>query len=201
MWQDCPLAAGAKIPDEAYVEPVDHPQVLKSPSRSGIQTGNPHLSRMTEEEHMREAIRLSIENVESGKGGPFGCVIVKDGRIIARGTNEVTSTNDPTAHAEVVAIRRACKELGSFQLDGCEVYCSCEPCPMCLGAIYWARPRAIYFANTKNDAAAIDFDDQFIYEEIERPIAQRKLFTRQMMREDALAAFEKWKSSPLKIAY
>ncbi|MBK9177510.1 MAG: nucleoside deaminase [Flavobacteriales bacterium] len=156
---------------------------------------------MTEEEHMREAIRLSVENVESGKGGPFGCVIVKDGRIIARGANEVTTTNDPTAHAEVVAIRGACKALGTFQLDGCEIYCSCEPCPMCLGAIYWARPKAIYFANTKSDAAAIDFDDQFIYEEIERPIAQRRLFTRQLLRDEALVAFEKWKTSPLKIAY
>ena len=153
------------------------------------------------QEYMREAIRLSIENVESGAGGPFGCVIVKDGRIIARGANEVTTTNDPTAHAEVVAIRKACQELGTFQLDDCEIYCSCEPCPMCLGAIYWARPRAIYYANTKSDAAAIDFDDQFIYEELERPIAERKLFTRQMMREEALVAFEKWKLSPFKVAY
>lgn len=153
------------------------------------------------QEHMREAIRLSIANVESGKGGPFGCVVVKDGRIIARGANEVTSSNDPTAHAEVVAIRKACKELGSFQLDGCEIYCSCEPCPMCLGAIYWARPKAIYYANTKADAAAIDFDDAFIYAEIERPIGERKLFTKQMMRNEALAAFEKWKTSTKKIDY
>lgn len=153
------------------------------------------------EEHMREAIRLSMENVESGKGGPFGAVIVKDGVIIARGANEVTSTNDPTAHAEVVAIRKACKELGSFQLDDCEIYCSCEPCPMCLGAIYWARPKAIYYANTKTDAAAIDFDDAFIYAEIQRPIGERKLFTHQMMREEALVAFEKWKVSPLKTDY
>lgn len=153
------------------------------------------------QEHMREAIRLSIDNVESGKGGPFGCVVVKDGRIIARGANEVTSSNDPTAHAEVVAIRKACKELGSFQLDGCEIYCSCEPCPMCLGAIYWARPKAIYYANTKSDAAAIDFDDQFIYEEIERPIGDRKLFTQQLMRGEALVAFEKWRTSSKKVEY
>ena len=153
------------------------------------------------EDHMREAIRLSIENVESGNGGPFGCVIVKEGKIIARGANQVTSSNDPTAHAEVVAIRKACKELGSFQLDDCEIYCSCEPCPMCLGAIYWARPKAIYYANTKVDAAAIDFDDAFIYAEIERPIGERKLFTRQMMRGEALAAFKKWKSSTKKIEY
>ena len=150
---------------------------------------------------MREAIRLSIENVEDGQGGPFGAVVVKDGKIIARGANEVTSSLDPTAHAEVVAIRKACKELGSFQLDDCEIYCSCEPCPMCLGAIYWARPKAIYYANTKADAAAIDFDDQFIYAEIERPIGERKLFTQQMMREDALVAFEKWRASTKKIDY
>ncbi len=150
---------------------------------------------------MREAIRLSIENVEGGKGGPFGAVVVKDGKIIARGANEVTSSNDPTAHAEVVAIREACKVLGSFQLDDCEIYCSCEPCPMCLGAIYWARPKAIFYANTKADAAAIEFDDQFIYAEIERHIDERKLFTQQMMREEALVAFEKWKSSIKKVEY
>jgi guanine deaminase len=154
-----------------------------------------------EEEHMREAIRLSIENVESGKGGPFGAVVVKNGKIIARGANEVTSSNDPTAHAEVVAIRKACKELGSFQLDECEIYCSCEPCPMCLGAIYWARPKAIYYANTKTDAAAIDFDDQFIYEEIARPIGERRLFTQQLMRSEALVAFEQWRTSAKKIEY
>ena len=115
---------------------------------------------------MREAIRLSIENVESGRGGPFGAVVVKDGVIIARGANEVTSTNDPTAHAEVVAIRNACKALGTYQLEGCEIYTSCEPCPMCLGAIYWARPDKMYYGNTKEDAAAIQFDDHFIYQEI-----------------------------------
>jgi guanine deaminase len=164
---------------------------------------NPYLGFMQKprEEFMREAIRLSAENVESGRGGPFGAVVVKDGRIIARGANEVTSSNDPTAHAEVVAIRKACQALGSFQLEDCEIYCSCEPCPMCLGAIYWARPRAIYFANTKSDAAAIDFDDAFIYEEIERPIDERKLFTRQLMRDEALSAFERWKTSTKKIEY
>lgn len=153
------------------------------------------------EDFMREAIRLSVENVEQGKGGPFAAVIVKEGKIIARGVNEVTSSNDPTAHAEVVAIRKACELLGSFQLDGCEIYTSCEPCPMCLGAIYWARPSKLYYANTKEDAAEILFDDQFIYEEIARPISERKLFTQQMMREEALAAFTKWKESDKKIAY
>ena len=152
----------------------------------------------TKNEFMQEAIRLSIENVTSGKGG---AVIVKDGKIIARGANQVTSSNDPTAHAEVVAIRNACKELGSFQLDGCEIYTSCEPCPMCLGAIYWARPDKMYFANTKKDAADIQFDDQFIYEEMEIPYTNRKLETVQMMREEALEAFKIWSDSINKIEY
>ena len=150
---------------------------------------------------MREAIRLSIENVESGKGGPFAAVIVKDGKIIASGVNEVTTSNDPTAHAEVVAIRKACLALNSFQLDGCEIYCSCEPCPMCLGAIYWARAAKIYFANTKEDAAAVDFDDKFIYDEIDLSHTERKLAIQQLLREEALVAFEKWKTSPLKTKY
>src|SRR6478736_7041253 len=150
-------------------------------------------------EFMQEAIRLSIENVTSGKGGPFGAVIVKDGQIIARGVNEVTSSNDPTAHAEVVAIRNACKALGTFQLDGCVIYTSCEPCPMCLGAIYWARPDKMYFANTKKDAADILFDDQFIYDEIEIPFENRKLATEQMMREEALEAFRLCSQSVNKI--
>ena len=150
---------------------------------------------------MREAIRLSIENVESGKGGPFGAVVVKNGEIIASGANEVTSSNDPTAHAEVVAIRKACEKLGSFQLDECEIYCSCEPCPMCLGAIYWARPAKIYYANTKLDAAEIEFDDDFIYKEIEVPIDQRKLPTIQLLRDEALVAFSKWRESTKKIDY
>ena len=154
-----------------------------------------------EKDYMREAIRLSIDNVDSGRGGPFGAVVVKDGQIIARGANSVTATNDPTAHAEVVAIREACRVLGTFQLEGCEIYTSCEPCPMCLGAIYWARPDKLYYANTKEDAAAIQFDDQFIYEELEKPAEQRALFTRQFLREEALAAFEKWQASNLKTEY
>lgn len=150
---------------------------------------------------MLEAIRLSVANVEEGKGGPFGAVVVKDGKIIARGVNEVTSSNDPTAHAEVVAIRNACIALNSFQLEGCEIYTSCEPCPMCLGAIYWARPAKLYYANSKEDATKIQFDDQFIYEEIAKPIAERKLFTRQMLREEALEAFKKWSVSTKKTEY
>ena len=157
--------------------------------------------QLAKENFMREAIRLSIENVESGKGGPFAAVIVKDGKIIATGVNQVTSSNDPTAHAEVVAIRNACKSLNNYQLDGCEIYCSCEPCPMCLGAIYWARAAKIYFANTKEDAAAIDFDDKFIYEEIDLSHNERKVETYQLLREEALAAFTKWENSPLKKLY
>jgi len=152
-------------------------------------------------EFMEEAIRLSVANVEEGKGGPFGAVVVKDGKIIARGVNQVTSSNDPTAHAEVVAIRIACKVLNSFQLEGCEIYTSCEPCPMCLGAIYWARPDKLYYANSKEDAAGINFDDQFIYEEIAKPLEERKLFTRQILREQALEAFRKWSESPIKKQY
>jgi guanine deaminase len=150
---------------------------------------------------MREAIRLSVENVEKGHGGPFGAVVVKDGKIIARGANSVTATNDPTAHAEVVAIREACRTLGSFQLDDCEIYTSCEPCPMCLGAIYWARPAKLFYANTKQDAAAVNFDDQFIYEEIARPLEERRLFTKQVLRDEAIEAFNKWAQSVQKTEY
>lgn len=159
------------------------------------------MNKASQETFMREAIRLSIDNVKSGNGGPFGAVVVKNGKIIARGSNQVTSSNDPTAHAEVVAIREACKVLGTFQLDGCEIYTSCEPCPMCLGAIYWARPDKIYYANSKEDAAAIAFDDQFIYEEIARPIGERQLFTQQMLRDEALTAFNQWQESSHKIEY
>lgn len=144
------------------------------------------------EPFMREAIKLSIENVITKRGGPFACVIVKDGKIIATGTNLVTSTNDPTAHAEVVAIRNACKELGSFQLDGCDIYTSCEPCPMCLSAIYWSRADRIFYANTKVDAAKINFDDQFIYEEIAKNVTERKIPAQQVLREEAIEAFELW---------
>jgi guanine deaminase len=150
---------------------------------------------------MREAIKLSVNNVQEGKGGPFGCVIVKNGKIVARGVNEVTTTNDPTAHAEVVAIREACKKLNSFDLSGCEIYASCEPCPMCLGAIYWARIDKLYFGNTKQDAAAINFDDQFIYDEIDKPIAERKLSIRQLLRDEALEAFIKWQQTVDKTEY
>lgn len=150
---------------------------------------------------MREAIRLSIENMRAGNGGPFGAVVVKDGKIIARGFNQVTSSNDPTAHAEVVAIREACKVLNSFQLDDCEIYTSCEPCPMCLGAIYWARPSKMYYANTKKDAANIGFDDQFIYEELDLPLDKRQLAAEQLLQDEAIVAFKEWEEKINKIEY
>ena len=146
----------------------------------------------SDENFMREAIALSVLGMTNNEGGPFGAVVVKEGKIVGRGNNKVTSTNDPTAHAEVVAIRDACKNLNSFQLDGCVLYTSCEPCPMCLGAIYWARPDRIVFACTKNDAAAIEFDDAFIYKEIELPIENRNIKTEQILREEALVAFKMW---------
>lgn len=151
--------------------------------------------------YMAEAIKLSIESVTKHNGGPFGCVIVKNGEIIARGHNKVTANNDPTAHAEIVAIREACQKLNSFQLSDCEIYTSCEPCPMCLGAIYWARPKKVYYANTHSDAADIDFDDKFIYQEINLDVAKRKLPFEQLMRAEALEAFKLWKSKQDKIAY
>jgi len=156
------------------------------------------------EEHynfMREAIRISLENVASGNGGPFGAVIVQDGKIIASSSNVVTSIKDPTAHAEVMAIRAACKILNTFQLQGCEIYCSCEPCPMCLGAIYWARLDKIYYANTKKDAAEINFDDEFIYNELDLSIEQRQLPTVQLLRDEAQIAFIQWRDSTDRIEY
>ncbi|WP_192821175.1 nucleoside deaminase [Rufibacter sp. LB8] len=154
-----------------------------------------------QEEFMREAIRLSIEKMKEGKGGPFGAVVVKNGEIIARGFNNVTSSNDPTAHAEVDAIRKACQALGSFQLTGCDLYTSCEPCPMCLGAIYWARPDRVFYGNTKIDAAAIGFDDAFIYEELELPLHNRSLPMEQFLRDEALAGFREWEKMEGKTEY
>lgn len=150
---------------------------------------------------MRQAIALSIDNVKQNKGGPFGAVVVKDGKIIATGANCVTTDNDPTAHAEVIAIRNACKKLGTFQLNDCEIYTSCEPCPMCLGAIYWARPKVVYYGNTKADAAKIDFDDQFIYDELELPLNKRNLKIKQLLRDEALIAFQLWQENIEKTAY
>ena len=149
---------------------------------------------------MAKAIELSINSANS-IGGPFGSVIVKDSDIIAEGSNKVTSSNDPTAHGEIVAIREACKQLNTFDLSGCEIYTSCEPCPMCLSAIYWSRLDKIYYANTREDAGKIDFDDSLIYSEFEKKINERKIPMIQMMREDALKAFELWSKKTDKIKY
>ena len=151
-------------------------------------------------EFMKMAIELSIESVNK-KGGPFGCVIVKNNKVIAKGSNKVTSTNDPTAHGEIVAIREACKKLNNFNLNGSELYSTCEPCPMCLSAIYWARISKIYYANTREDAQKIDFDDSFIYSEFEKKVKERKIPMIQMMRNEALKAFELWDKKKDKIKY
>jgi tRNA(Arg) A34 adenosine deaminase TadA len=153
-----------------------------------------------QEKMMRKAIRLSIKSVESG-GGPFGAVIVKEGKEIASGTNRVTKTNDPTAHAEVTAIRKAAKKLKDFNLSGCEIYTSCEPCPMCLSAIYWARIEKIYYANTKKDARQAGFDDSFIYQQLELSEEKRSIPVVKMLRNEALEAFEIWKAKENKTMY
>lgn len=150
---------------------------------------------------MREAIQQSLEGMERNEGGPFGAVVVKDGKIVGRGNNRVTSSNDPTAHAEVVAIRDACKNLGSYQLDGCDIYTSCEPCPMCLGAIYWARPERVFFGCTRTDAADIQFDDALIYDEMTVPLEQRKIPMIPLLRDEALQVFRAWKEKEDKTAY
>ena len=152
-------------------------------------------------DYMKRAIELSKNNMEKGCGGPFGAIIVKDGKVIGEGWNKVTSSNDPTAHAEVEAIRDACKKLKNFDLSGAEIYTSCEPCPMCLSAIYWARLSKIYFANTKKDAAAIDFDDDFLYQEIPKELSSRKIPTVQLLREEALKVFKAWEQKSDKITY
>jgi len=153
------------------------------------------------QQFMSRAIELAKLGMENGAGGPFGCVVVKGGEIIAEGFNSVTSTNDPTAHAEVVAIRKACANLGSFQLDGCTVYTSCEPCPMCLGAIYWARPTRVYYGCSREDAAAIQFDDQFIYDELDLNIDQRKIPFQQLMQGEARVVFNQWSAKDDKTKY
>lgn len=150
---------------------------------------------------MARAIRLSLDNVLSGEGGPFGAVVVRNGSIIGEGVNRVTVTNDPTAHAEMIAIREACAKLGSFELKGCELYSSCEPCPMCLGASYWARLGRIYFGNSAADASSIGFDDSFVYREFGLELGQRSIPMVPMMREQALPAFRAWQQKPNKIQY
>ena len=154
-----------------------------------------------EAKFMELAIALSIENVRSGRGGPFGAVIAKGGEAVATGANRVTSSNDPTAHAEIVAIRAACQKLQDFQLLGCDLYTSCEPCPMCLGAIYWARPDHVYFASSREDAASAGFDDEFIYSEIPLPVDRRRIPMRQILQQEAKGAFRAWQEMLEKIRY
>lgn len=150
---------------------------------------------------MREAIRISLQKMRQNEGGPFGAVVVKGGRIVGRGWNCVTSAHDPTAHAEVMAIRNACRRLKTFSLEGSEIYTSCEPCPMCLSAIYWARLECIYFGNTRKDAARIGFDDDFLYREVSKPISKRSLPLKSLLRVEALAVFAEWAAKPDKICY
>jgi len=158
---------------------------------------------MTEQdkEFMRRAIELAQQGIDANDGGPFGAIVVRDGKIIGEGCNRVTSTNDPTAHAEIVAIRAACENLNSFQLEDCVIYTSCEPCPMCLGAIYWARPAKMYFACNREDAANVGFDDRLIYEEIERPIEDRRIESVNFLREEGLRVFENWANKLDKTEY
>ncbi len=156
---------------------------------------------MDERYFMKRAISISRGMMHGFEGGPFGAVVVKDGEIVAEGHNQVTTANDPTAHAEVVAIREACRALGTFNLEGCEIYASCEPCPMCLSAIYWARLGRIYYANSRLDAAGIGFDDEHIYVEVAKPIEDREIPTIRLMAEEALGVFEEWDTMPGKVRY
>jgi tRNA(Arg) A34 adenosine deaminase TadA len=169
---------------------------LATPTKSRI------LKFMTNHEaFMSTAVKAALQGMSNNEGGPFGCIVVKDGEVIGSGNNKVTSTNDPTAHAEVTAIRDACKNIGSFQLNGCIIYTSCEPCPMCLGAIYWARPDKVYYGSNQQDAANIGFDDAFIYKEIPLPYEERSIPFEQVGRKIALEPFEKWTEKQDKIKY
>ncbi len=158
-------------------------------------------SRPSHEHFMNEAVKSAIQGINKNEGGPFGCVIVKNGAIVGKGNNKVTSTNDPTAHAEVIAIKDACKNLNTFQLDDCIIYSSCEPCPMCLGAIYWARPKKVYFGSNKKDAADIGFDDAFIYNELPLAHDKRSIPFEQIERDNAIKAFKLWDDKEDKIEY
>lgn len=156
---------------------------------------------MDHEKYMGEAVKAALKGMNANEGGPFGCIVVKDGEIVGRGNNKVTSSNDPTAHAEIIAIREACKNMGTFQLEDCIIYTSCEPCPMCLGAIYWARPKKVYFACNQQDAADIGFDDAFIYKEIALSYHERNIPFEQCARDYALEAFKLWQEKEDKIEY
>jgi len=153
------------------------------------------------EAFLRQAIDLAVDNVRQGLGGPFGALVVKDGEVIATGANRVTTSNDPTAHAEIVAIREACQKVGAFRLDGCDIYTSCEPCPMCLGAIYWARVKAFYFAGSQDDAARGQFDDSFIYSELHKPLDGRTIPGYRLLATEGFRPFEEWLKSQRKVPY
>jgi tRNA(Arg) A34 adenosine deaminase TadA len=153
------------------------------------------------ETFLRQAIDLAVDNVRQGVGGPFGALVVKDGAVIATGTNRVTTSNDPTAHAEIVAIREACQKVGTFRIDGCDIYTSCEPCPMCLGAIYWARVKAFYFAGSQDDAARGQFDDSFIYSELHKPVDGRTIPGYRLLASEGFRPFEEWLKSQRKVPY
>lgn len=159
------------------------------------------MNKENKNKFMLEAVTAALKGMQNNEGGPFGCVIVKDGEIVGRGNNKVTSNNDPTAHAEIMAIRDACKNLNTFQLEGCEIYTSCEPCPMCFGAIYWARPDKVYYGCSQQDAANIDFDDEFIYKEIALPYEKRRIPFEQLARDIALEPFQKWSDKNDKTQY
>ena len=161
----------------------------------------PWLNSFVNRKFMRAAIRLSLEKMRRNDGGPFGAVVVRRGKIIGRGWNRVTSTNDPTAHAEIMAIREACRRLKTFRLDDCELYASCEPCPMCLSAVYWARMGKIFYAGTRRDATAAGFDDDLIYREVAQPVSRHKIPMQQLLRKDALKVFAEWKKKPDKVRY
>ena len=162
---------------------------------------HPCFTSRVKSEFMRAAIRLSCEKMRAGEGGPFGAVVVRRGKIIGRGWNRVTSTNDPTAHAEMMAIRDACRRTGSFRLDDCQLYASCEPCPMCLAAAYWARIGAIFHGATRRDAAAVGFDDDLLYREMARPVSRRKISAKQLLRGAALKVLREWEATPDKVRY
>lgn len=178
-------------------------KILQDPGslKAGVFNSQSAMKMKEHEKFMRMAIELSEQNVKGAAGGPFGAVIVKNGELIAASANKVIQQNDPTAHAEVSAIRLACQALGTYNLEGCVIYTSCEPCPMCLGAIYWAHIDTIYYGNTKVDAAEIGFDDHFIYQELELPMNQRKLQIIQLLRDEAISAFKLWTDSESKTDY
>jgi len=205
MFEHCPPHRPQKIKLFVYLHKKSHHYlfyvenyVILCPMENKVS------NELTEQDYafMKRAIYLAETGMNSGQGGPFGAIIVNSKReIIGEGSNSVTSTNDPTAHAEIVAIRNACKKSNNFQLDGCTIYTSCEPCPMCLGAIYWARPERIFYASSKYDAADIGFDDQFIYDEIHKENSHRSIFTKQIMQDDSVRIFKKWAEKANKTEY